>query len=169
MTKIIYLILLGASLALALFFYFQYDQASLQLTETRMRLAEMDQQAAPVYPEDMAGRSGEDTASFIPPPSAQFEGEIGTLSSTQVDQLRQLGLPNPESDLLNDLYRTQKSLVPSGGQLGGNMAVRDARILTDRYAIAYFEDGHEGGYMVLRFSVQPGPAIRWQVVDSHRL
>jgi hypothetical protein len=52
--------------------------------------------------------------------------------------------------------------------VGGTMSIRDSRILNDRYAMAYYEDGHMGGYMILRYEVTNGN-ITWRVVDSSSL
>ena len=60
------------------------------------------------------------------------------------------------------------SLVPVDGSMGGTMAIRDSRILNDRYAMAYYEDGHNGGYMLLKYTVNNGN-INWTVVDNSRL
>jgi hypothetical protein len=169
MRKVIYLLLLAASIALAMYFYHSNDQARLKLAETYQRLAEQDRLATPPSELDTAAVVADDTLGFSPPPSALFEDEIGTLTTTQTERLRRQGLRNPETDLLNDLHRKQRTLIPTEGVLGGTMAIRDARILTDRYAIAYYEDGHIGGYMVLRYQVQPGGIISWQVIDSYRI
>lgn len=171
MRKVIYLILLAFSLALTLYFYFQYDQAKARLAEVQQRLEQQDRLQAPAGPDpaEMADSLYDDSLRFTPPPSAQFEGEIGTLSTGDVERLRQQGLRNPETDLQNDLLRKQKSLLPTQGTMGGTMAIRDVRILTDRYAMAYFEDGHNGGYMVLRYEVLPGGRINWRVLDSYIL
>lgn len=170
MRNIIYLIVLALSLALTLYFYFQNDQTKARLAEVQQRLEQQDRLTAPAGPDPAATANdplSDDTLQFTPPPSAQFEREIGTLSTGDLERLRQQGLRNPETDLQNDLIRKQKSVLPTQGTMGGTMAIRDVRILTDRYAIAYFEDGHHGGYMVLRYEVLPGGNITWRVLDTH--
>ena len=172
MRKIIYLIVLAFSLALALYFYYQYDQTKARLAEANQRLEQQDQLMAPTEPDttDLTDPlSEDDTTRFTPPPAAQFENEIGTLSTGDIERLRQQGLRNPETDLQNDLLRKQKSLLPTQGTMGGTMAIRDVRILSDRFAMAYFEDGHNAGYMVLRYEVLPGRNITWRVLDTYML
>jgi hypothetical protein len=171
MRNIIYLIVLAVSLALTLYFYFQYDQTKARLAETQQRLEQQDRLRAPAGPDtiDLEDPIYNDTLPFAPPASAQFEGEIGTLSTGDLERLRQQGLRNPETDLQNDLLRKQKSLLPTQGTMGGTMAVRDVRILSDRLAMAYFEDGHHGGYMVLRYEVLPGGNITWRVLDTYMI
>lgn len=167
MRKIIYLIILAFSFALTLYFYFQYDQTKARLEETQGRLEQKDRQEAPHLPGDTlaTGPSAEDTLRLTEPPSARFEDELGSLSSSDLDLLRSKGLRNPEAELQNDLLRKQKSLIPAEGTLGGTMAIRDVRILTDRYALAYFEDGHQAGYMLLRFEIPSAGTVNWRVVD----
>ena len=169
MRKIIYLIVLACSLGLSLYLYYQYDQTKTRLAQANQRLADLDRQMAPIEPADtLRGEIPPASDTFLtPPPSAQFLDELGTLSSSDLDRLNRKGLQNPEADLQNDLLRKQKSLIPAQGTVGGTMAIRDVRILNDRYAMAYYEDGHNGGYMVLRFEVQPGGNISWRVVDSY--
>jgi hypothetical protein len=171
MRKIIYLIVLAFSLALTLYFYFQYDQAKARLAEANRRLEQQDRQAAPRLPGDSLDTAPypEDTLTLSPPPSAQFEEELGTLSSSDLERLRRKGLRNPESELQNDLLRKQKSLIPAEGTMGGTMAIRDVRILNDHYALAYFEDGHQAGYMILRFEIPSAGTITWRVVDSYMM
>jgi hypothetical protein len=63
----------------------------------------------------------------------------------------------------------QKNVLTAQGTLGGTMAIRDIRILNARHALAYFEDGHNGGHMVLRYEVKPGGQITWTVLDNYMM
>ncbi len=109
-----------------------------------------------------------DTIGMVPPGGAAFVDELGSLSESDIQRLQRKGLRNPESDLMNDLNRKQSKLIPTEGVLGGTMAIRDSRILNDRYAMAYYEDGHKGGYMLLKYEVNNG-TITWKVIDHSKL
>ncbi|HEY9559619.1 MAG TPA: hypothetical protein VIR29_02390 [Anseongella sp.] len=74
------------------------------------------------------------------------------------------GLNNPEKELLNSLYR-QQDLIPREGVLGGTMKIWNAVLLGRHWAIAYFEDGHVGGNMILKHTVEEGN-IQWQILDN---
>lgn len=74
------------------------------------------------------------------------------------------GLRNPERQILNSLY-LQQDLIPAEGVLGGRMEIWHAVLLGRKWALAYFEDGHVAGNMLLSYQVEDGD-IRWELVDS---
>jgi len=104
------------------------------------------------------------TEKVTPSPST-----LGRLSPAEIGRLQQKGLQHPEADLKENLTINQKTLIPAKGSLGGNQALRDIQILNERYALAYFEDGQRGGYMVLRYDVQSPERINWQILDAYVL
>lgn len=158
-------------LFLAMYFYWQKNDAESRLRIADDKLAEKNQQ---LEQEEAETDSLEgmmlppDTMAVVPPGGAAFVDEMGSLSESDIQKLRKKGLRNPEVDLMNDLNRKQSQLIPRDGVVGGTMAIRDSRILNDRYAMAYYEDGHIGGYMILRYEVNNGN-INWKVVDSSAL
>ncbi|RDV16090.1 hypothetical protein DXT99_05310 [Pontibacter diazotrophicus] len=164
-------ILAGIFLFLAFYFYLQKNEAENRLAIADNQIEEVDQE---LEQKDQAIDSLEDnmlppdTMEMVPPGGAAFVDELGTLSESDIRRLKQKGLENPEADLMNDLNRKQRQLIPTEGTLGGTMAIRDSRILNDRYAMAYYEDGHTGGYMILKYTVNNGN-INWTVVDNARL
>ena len=82
--------------------------------------------------------------------------------------LKKLGLYEPEDDLKSDLM-LHNELIFYKGVLGGTMGFfgkEYMRILNDK-VFAYFEDGHIGGYMVLKYKVSQGGKISWKVLYSH--
>ena len=171
MRSILPWILAGLFLFLALYFYWQKREAEGRLAIANNEVEEIDAELAQ---KNEAFDSLEDrmlppdTMEMVPPGSAAFVDELGTLSQSDLQRLQQKGLQNPETDLMNDLNRKQSRLIPAEGTLGGTMAIRDSRILNDRYAMAYYEDGHNGGYMLLKYTVNNGN-INWTVVDHSRL
>lgn len=85
-------------------------------------------------------------------------------NDSDIDYFKKRGLDNPERDLLNDLY-LQTELIPEKAVLGGTMRIWHAALLGRNWAIAYFEDGHIAGNMLLRYEVNQG-RIQWEVLDS---
>lgn len=155
----------------AMYFYWQKNDAESRLRIADEKLSETNQQlkqeeAEVDSLEDMV--LPPDTMAVIPPGGVAFVDELGSLSESDIQKLRKKGLRNPEADLMNDLNRKQRQLIPTEGVVGGTMAIRDSRILNDRYAMAYYEDGHIGGYMILKYEVKNGN-INWKVVDSSAL
>lgn len=97
----------------------------------------------------------------------QAQNQLGLLP-WEIEELRKKGLKNPVADLIADLQK-HPQLIPHEGVLGGTMAFgfpEKIHILTEHYVLAYFEDGHIGGWMVLEYSVAKGGKISWRVVDS---
>lgn len=165
------LILAAIFLFLAVYFYWQKQEAESRLAIADNKLAEtndrlQDQAEETDSLEDMM--LPPDTMEMVPPGGVHFVDELGSLSESDIRKLKSRGLANPESDLINDLNRKQRQLVPTEGTVGGTMAIRDSRILNDRYALAYYEDGHNGGYMLLKYTVNNGN-INWSVVDNSKL
>ncbi|GAB3535440.1 hypothetical protein GCM10027443_24550 [Pontibacter brevis] len=164
-------ILAAIFLFLAFYFYMQKNEAENRLAIADNKVEEIDAELAQ---RNQAVDSLEDimlppdTMELVPPGGAAFVDELGTLSESDIRRLQQKGLQNPETDLMNDLNRKQSRLIPAEGTLGGTMAIRDSRILNDRYALAYYEDGHTGGYMLLKYTVSNGN-INWNVIDNSRL
>jgi cell division protein FtsL len=95
--------------------------------------------------------------------------DLPGLLSWEIEELKKKGLKDPVADLVADL-QDQPELIPHEGVLGGTMAFgfpEKIHVLTEHYVLAYFEDGHIGGWMVLEYSVARGGRISWRVVDSH--
>jgi hypothetical protein len=172
MKSILPWLLVATFLFLALYFYWQKNDAESRLNIADNELRETDRQLKQESDSDESKEDmmllPADTMSITPPGGAAFVDELGSLSESDIQRLKRKGLKNPESDLMNDLNRKQNSLIPAEGVLGGKMAIRDTRILNDRYAMAYYEDGHTGGYMLLKYEVSNG-SIKWKIVDNSKL
>lgn len=180
MKNTLFLILIAFFLFLAIYFYWGMSKAESQLAIADEKITSLEEQVrrythrpnvdslSPISPVTPQVDVSPDDEKVTPPESAAFEDEIGVLSAGDVQRLKRKGLKNPEVDLMNDLMRKQKSLLTASGSMGGTMAIRDIRILNDRHALAYFEDGHNGGYMLLRYTVENG-SITWNKLDSYKL
>lgn len=91
------------------------------------------------------------------------------LTTWDVDEFKKKGLEHPTADLVADLQK-HPELIPHKGVLGGTMAFgfpEKIHVLTNKYALAYFEDGHIAGYMLLEYAVSKRGEIDWRVIDSH--
>lgn len=165
------LILAAIFLFLAVYFYWQKQEAESRLAIADNKLAKTGQQSKNQLETTDSLQEmvlPPDTMEMMPPGGAQFIDELGSLSESDINRLTSKGLTNPESDLMNDLNRKQSQLIPVKGSMGGTMTIRDSRILNDRYALAYYEDGHNGGYLILKYTVNNGN-ITWSVVDNSKL
>mgnify|MGYP006864899488 FL=1 len=92
------------------------------------------------------------------------------LTKWQLDHLREKGLKDPLVDLARDL-RAHPELIPRNPapQGGGGFGFYDPEgihLLTTRWVLAYFEDGHVSGHMILEFSVGDSGQIAWKVLAS---
>lgn len=90
------------------------------------------------------------------------------LTSYDIRRLKERGLSHPIQDLQADLAGSP-DLIPQEGVLGGTMHFYPDQIyvLTDRWVLAYFDDGHIAGYAWLRYTVQQGGEITWKVLNSY--
>lgn len=182
MKNLLYLLFLAAAFFLAILFFWQYKTTRSELGLQTQRVTDRDQlifkqnkliDSLKLQVANYGSGSGsttiqEDTIELMTPPSAKFMDELGSLSEADVRRLEKKGLQNPEVNLKNDLMKKQASLIPTKGSVGGTMAIRDIRILNDTYALAYFEDGHNGGNMLLKYSVTNG-TITWKLLDATTL
>jgi len=91
-----------------------------------------------------------------------------TRSSWVIAELKEKGLADPVKDLRADLKR-HPELIPHKGTLGGTMGFyfpNKIHVLSSQWVLAYFEDGHNGGYVLLKFAVTDKGLISWKTVDS---
>ena len=91
------------------------------------------------------------------------------LSNWELDKLKEKGLTNPLEDLADDLMR-HAELIPYKGVMGGTMgfyAKDDIHVVTSRWVLASFEDGHMKGRMLLEYQVSPKGKIYWRVISAY--
>jgi hypothetical protein len=166
MKNILFLLFCGFSLFLAIYFYRQFNTTQQQLELANRRVLDRD---TIIYQLQKRLQTA-----GLPQPDSAAAGEViasssnlGRLSTAELGRLKNKGLKNPEADLKADLTTNQESILLQKGSLGNKMTIRDVQILNERYALAYFEDGHDGGYMVLRYEVQPTGRLSWVVLDRY--
>jgi hypothetical protein len=91
------------------------------------------------------------------------------LPGGDVAQSEKKGLSNLEENLATDLMG-HRELIPYKGVMGGTMGFysqKDIHVLTSRWVLASFEDGHIGGHMLLEYAVSPGGEIQWKVISAY--
>lgn len=88
------------------------------------------------------------------------------LTQGEVRRLQRLGLNDPRVELVEDLAG-QPELIGHGAVLGGRMhfVPEEIHVLSDRWVMATFEDGHIRGRMLLEYEVAFG-TIDWRVLAS---
>ena len=121
----------------------------LQLDSLRLQIDSlMDKQ---VYTQD--ARSGKDL-----------------LSQSDLDFFKRRGLTNPAETIKADLLKNNQ-LIPVKGNLGGTMQFYKERIqiLNRQWVMAYFEDGHSAGELLLEYTFTDTGSISWKVLSSRIL
>lgn len=91
------------------------------------------------------------------------------LLSWDIQAMKKKGLKDPVADIIADL-KQHRELIPYKGVLGGTMNFYDdskIRVLTKKWVLAYFEDGHIAGYLLLEYEVAQGGKISWKTVASY--
>jgi hypothetical protein len=91
------------------------------------------------------------------------------LTRWDIAQMEKQGISNPEEDLIVDLMQ-HRELIPYAGVMGGTMGFysqNDVHILSSRWVLASFEDGHISGHMLLEYKVDLGGNIHWRVLSAY--
>jgi hypothetical protein len=91
------------------------------------------------------------------------------LYSNDIKDMKEKGLSNPVQDIISNLMK-HNELIPYKGVLGGTMRFyeKEIRILTNKWVLAYFEDGHIGGYLLLEYDISNDGKINWKRIASHQ-
>lgn len=103
-----------------------------------------------------------------------FRRERGSqelLSHEKLIGLTRKGLKDPATEIVADL-RKHPELIPYKGVLGGTMGFYyegEIHILSSKWVLASFDDGHIAGIMLLKYEVSDDGKISWEVIDSYLL
>ncbi len=92
------------------------------------------------------------------------------LNSLDIEKIKKKGLLNPVQDIISNLVK-HRELIPYKGVLGGTMGFYSRKniwLLTNKWALAYFEDGHIGGYLLLEYNISNNGDIKWKRISSMR-
>ena len=89
-----------------------------------------------------------------------------TLSSGDISRLKAEGLSEPASEILYDLTN-HNDLIPAEPSLGGKMLFfpTESHFVGPDRVLAYFEDGHTAGRLLMSFTVEQGK-ISWKVLEQ---
>jgi len=166
MKNVIFLILLAATLFLAIFFYRRYTATQTELELANRRITDRDTEIYRLQKLVLSSKTLPLAPTQKVTPSAS---SLGQLSAAEMGRLQQKGLNNPEADLKENFTANQKTILAAQANQGNSRLLRDIQILNERYALAYFEEGQRGGYMVLRYDVQSPERINWQILDAYIL
>jgi len=90
------------------------------------------------------------------------------LTIWQIERFKKKGLKDPVKDIIADLMK-HNELIPYEGVLGGTMGFLrdDTHVITPKWVLARFEDGHIGGHMLLEYKVSNDGKISWKVLASY--
>ena len=86
-----------------------------------------------------------------------------------IQAMKKKGLNDPVNQIIADL-KQHRELIPYKGILGGTMNFYDDSriwVLTKKWVLAYFEDGHIAGYLLLEYEVSQGGGITWKTIASY--
>ena len=92
------------------------------------------------------------------------------LEERHIDSMKKKGLNDPIQNLIQNL-KSHPELIPYKGIMGGIIGFNSEEniwILTKKLALAYFEDGHIGGYLLLEYLVKDDGTIMWEVLSSQK-
>lgn len=80
-------------------------------------------------------------------------------------KLKKKGFENPEQEIIEDLLQ-QDIDIPVSGILGGKMRIYEVKLLNEQWAMAYIEDGHIAGEILLEFKVKDNKKVDWKVLHT---
>ncbi|MFP4481386.1 MAG: hypothetical protein ACLFN0_01170 [Thermovirgaceae bacterium] len=143
--KPVLLIFLALGLAVSLFYNFRH------LSEIRSLEAEIDNH---VLREKLLEEENERCREAVPP-GPDWKGRITE------------SISDPRNHVLEDLL-SQRDLLPWEGVLGGTMKIhreRDVWFFGPSWCMAYVEDGHIGGYILLSYEIEE-TGIKWELLEA---
>ncbi len=97
----------------------------------------------------------------------RLPSELDRLPVPDWEKMRTRARPDPRSLAIESLM-AKEDLIPWEGMHGGTMKIYDPSLvwfIGPRWCIAWVEDGHIGGYMLLRFDTDTGQT-QWRLLDS---
>jgi hypothetical protein len=103
-------------------------------------------------------------------PTQASGNRTGLLSQQDIAYLKRMGLTNPAEEIKADLIKNRQ-LIPAAGSLGGTMQFYKEQIhlLNRQWVMAYFEDGHNAGEMLLEYKIGERGNISWKVLSSRMI
>ncbi|HOC82171.1 MAG: hypothetical protein BWY01_01758 [Synergistetes bacterium ADurb.Bin155] len=96
------------------------------------------------------------------------KGFTGDIPQPDWEGLKKEGRTDPRGRLVEDLL-ARDDLIPWEGIHGGTMKIYDPSLVWfagPRWCVAWAEDGHIGGFMLLRFDEDDDGNLEWRLLDS---
>jgi hypothetical protein len=83
-----------------------------------------------------------------------------------LNRIKRLGISDPVKFLRNDLMNNQ-DLIPNRETPKGTMYFWKDHIyvLNHKWVIAYYEEGHFGGYLLASYEIDNNRKVKWNVLD----
>lgn len=159
MKRKIYFILIGVCLILSgyLFAFIQKDRN----VELKQRITELQS----------AGRAMTQSINDYYSEIATMEKKFDSIQryfikDYEIRNLKEkLNIGDPVKYIKKELEK-RKDLIPIEGVLGGTMHFSKIALLNGKWIYAFFEDGHIGGYLLIKYSVKENRNIKWEVMDK---
>lgn len=96
-------------------------------------------------------------------PSSTFEGWFNP--SYDGSALLKKGIKDPEEHIVEAL-KSKPELIPSDAVLGGSMRFVKIDVLSDKWVIAQYEDGHVMGKALFSYEILNDGSVRFKLMDS---
>lgn len=93
------------------------------------------------------------------------ETNWGDGPTIQFHQLEKQGIKKPV-DFIKKSLRSNPHLIPLNPVLGGKMHFTNMQVLTDRWVMATYEDGHIMGRTIFLYSLGPEKELHFRVLIS---
>lgn len=74
-------------------------------------------------------------------------------------------IENPE-EYIADALKKQPEIIPLDPVLGGQMAFRQVKVLTEDWVLAVYDDGHIQGKSIYDYKMQPDGTITFSHIAS---
>jgi hypothetical protein len=99
--------------------------------------------------------------------NSDMKEELGYwFSEYEIDEIRAKGIADPLNYISNDLMNNPQ-LIPYEGVLGGTMRFWKVTLIGNKWAIAYFEDGHIAGKGLYKFTINKDRSVKWTIIDHY--
>ena len=75
------------------------------------------------------------------------------------------GIEDPEQFIKNQL-RNQPEKIPLSPVLGGNMEFRKIDVISEKWLLAIYDDGHVQGKALMEYQLQPNGSVKYTIVAT---
>ena len=75
------------------------------------------------------------------------------------------GIQDP-ADFIKNQLRNQPERIPLSPAVGGTMAFRKIDIISEKWLLAIYDDGHVQGKAIMEYELQPNGTVKYTVVAT---